>query len=123
MGGSSSKSATSSSTSNLSQDNRAVASDNATILGQNASLMISNEFGDNVLNAFKETLGLVRDAGRAVVDTTEQVSKSSQNTVDAITTALERQQKGTTTTFTDMIPLILVAVVGIFVFSLIFKKK
>lgn len=122
MSSSSSKSDTSSSTANTSEDNRVAGDNGALVLGKDAAIQINDQFSDNVLNAFKETIQLVRDAGKVAVDSNSKVVDASQQTLAAVTSALERQQKGTSTTFTDMLPLILVSVVAIIIFWMIFRK-
>ena len=118
----SSKSDTSSQTQSVNEDNRVAGDNGALVLGKNAGIQINDAFSDNVLKAFQETIQLVRDAGQVVVDTNSKVADASQQTLAAVTSALERQQKGTSTTFTDMLPLILVAVVAVIIFGMIFKK-
>ena len=120
--GSSSKSDTSSTTQSTSEDNRVAGDNGALVLGKDAGIQINDAFSDNVLTAFKETLNLVRDAGQVAVDTNSKVSDAAQQTLAAVTTALERQDKGTTTTFTDMLPMILISVVVLIVFWMIFRK-
>jgi hypothetical protein len=122
MSSSSSKSETSSATQSNQEDNRVVADNGALVLGKGAGIQINDSFSDNVLNAFKETIQLVRDAGQVAVDSNSKVVDASQQTLAAVTTALERQQKGTTTTFTDMLPMILIAGVAVIVFWTIFRK-
>ena len=122
MSSSSSKSDTSSTTQSVQEDNRVAVSDGGLALGKDAAIQINDSFSDNVLKAFQETIQLVRDAGQVAVDSTSKVTQASQQTLDAVTTALERQQKGTTTTFTDMLPMIIVAVVAVIIFGMIFRK-
>lgn len=119
---SSSSSDSQSSTASTSEDNRVAGDNGALVLGKNAAIQINDQFGDNVLKAFQETIQLVRDAGQVAVDTNSKVSEANQQTLAAVTSALERQQKGNATTFTDMLPMILIAGVALVVFGMIFKK-
>ena len=123
MATSSSKSDTSSTTQSTSEDNRVAGDNGALVLGKNAGVQINDQFSDNVLKAFQDTIQLVRDTGKNAIDSTQQVTAATQQTLSAVTTALERQQNGSTTTFTDMIPLILISVVAVIIFGMIFNKS
>jgi len=122
MSSSSSKSDTSSTTQSTNEDNRVAGDNGALVLGKDAAIQINDSFSDNVLSAFKETIQLVRDAGQVAVDSNSKVADASQQTLQAVTTALERQQKGTATTFTDMLPMLIIAVVAVIIFGMLFKK-
>lgn len=118
-----SSSSSSSQTQSINEDNRVASEGSGIALGKDAALMIQNEFSDNALAAFNMVISLVRDAGELAIDTSSKVTENAQKSLDTVATALERDNKGSQTAFTDMLPMILIAVVAITIFFFIFRKK
>lgn len=92
-GGSSSSSTNTTST--TTQDNKVSATDSAIALGNEAQFSYSDQFPDNVKEAFNELVGLVRDAGQAAQDfaskaiqanesSVQKVQETSQAAIDAV---------------------------------------
>jgi len=125
MGGSS-KSSSDSTTQSTSEDNRVAGDNGAIVLGKDAVFSSQNYFSDNVKDAFSQLVQLVEKAGEVVVKTSDQAQQNALNSVNAVTTAIQNDKQGTSTTESTIvkyIPLIIGAVVLIFVVTLIFRKK
>jgi len=127
--GKSSSSSSSATTSN-SEDNRVVADNGAIALAKDAiynySPSVVNELSPNMLTALGQFVGLVRDAGTVVVDTADKANQSAQASIAAVTSAIQNDKLGTSTseqTLMKYIPLMIGAAVVIFVLIMIFRKK
>ena len=122
MAASKSSSSSSSATTSNSEDNRIVNDNGGLVLGKDAGIIVNQEFGDNVLKGFQDLVGLVRDAGQVVVTSSSQAQQSAANSISAVTSAIQNDKLGTSTTESTIvkyIPLML----GVAVILFLFRKK
>ena len=121
-----SSSSSSSQTQSVNEDNRVVADGSGTVaLGKDAiySVQVANELSPNMLSALKEFISLVRDAGEVVVTSSDQSNKQAQATVAAVTAAIAADKAGTTGAWTNMVPLLIGAVVLVIIFGMLTGRK
>ncbi len=126
MSKSGSSSTSSSTTQNNSEDNRVVGEGGSLVLGKDAIYNVANELSPNMLAALNSFVGLVRDAGTVVVDTADKANQSAQASIAAVTSAIQNDKTGTTTTeqsIVKYIPLVIGAGIIIFVLIKMFNGK
>lgn len=126
MSKSGSSSSSSSTTQNNSEDNRVVADGGGLALGKDAIYSVQNELSPNMLSALEQFVGLVRDAGEVVVNTTDKANQQAQQTVSAFTAAIQSDKQGTSTTETTIvkyIPYVIGAVVIVIIIRAFFNRK
>lgn len=127
MSSSKSDSASSSQTQSVNEDNRVVADNSGIALGKDAIYNFSPstqyELSPNMVEALKEFVSLVRDAGEVVVNTADKSNEQAQATVAAVTAAIAQDKAGTTGAWSNMVPLLIGAVVLVIVFGMLTNRK
>jgi len=117
---SSAETSSSSSTSTNTEDNKVSATDNALALGKDSSFSYSNDFSENVKEAFEELVQLSRDTGIAAMGFAQQAIQSNEKNVETMaaraTTAEETATLKDQIIFKQLIPYIGVALL-LWVFS------
>jgi hypothetical protein len=76
-----------------------------------------------MVEALKEFVSLVRDAGEVVVNTADKSNEQAQATVAAVTAAIAQDKAGTTGAWSNMVPLLIGAVVLVIVFGMLTNRK
>lgn len=123
-GGSNSESTNTTST--TTQDNKVSATDNAVALGNEAVLNYTEQFPDNVKEAFDELVGLARDAGLTAIGFAKEAISANQKSVDAVQTtsknAIDAANLKDAALLKSSIPYIAAVAVAYFIFTRKGKK-
>lgn len=106
----------------INEDNRVAGGESESItLGKNAQF--HTEFSPEIADIFKEMIDLSRDAGRAILDSSESNVISTEKIFDKALSTVERSEKGSETVWTDLFPIFVVGILGIGAILVFMKKE